>query len=70
MINVVLFNLQRHSDHHAYAGKDYLHLENVRQAPQWPMGYGPMMVLALIPVLWRKVMDPRVRALSQSTAAP
>jgi alkane 1-monooxygenase len=31
-------------------------------APQLPTGYGGMIVLALVPPLWRKVMDPRVAA--------
>ncbi|PIP38278.1 MAG: hypothetical protein COX19_13595 [Desulfobacterales bacterium CG23_combo_of_CG06-09_8_20_14_all_51_8] len=28
--------------------------------PQLPTGYAGMIVLALIPPLWRKIMDPRV----------
>jgi alkane 1-monooxygenase len=61
--NAFLFNLQRHSDHHAHAGKDYLHLENVKSAPQLPFGYGIMLVIALVPPLWRKVMHPRIAQL-------
>jgi alkane 1-monooxygenase len=62
MSNVFLFNLQRHSDHHAHAGKDYLHLASVSSAPQLPAGYSIMFLVALCPPLWRKMMDHRVPA--------
>jgi alkane 1-monooxygenase len=58
--NTFLFNLQRHSDHHAHAGKDYLHLNSIQSAPQLPAGYSMMMLVALCPPLWRKLMDHRI----------
>jgi alkane 1-monooxygenase len=58
--NMFLFNLQRHSDHHAHAGKDYLHLSSIPSAPQLPAGYSIMFLVALCPPLWRRVMDHRV----------
>jgi alkane 1-monooxygenase len=61
--NVFLFNLQRHSDHHAHAGKDYLHLDSCEDAPQLPYGYGAMYLIACVPPLWRKIMHPRLDAL-------
>jgi alkane 1-monooxygenase len=61
--NVFLFNLQRHSDHHAHAGKDYVHLDNCTDAPQLPYGYGTMYLIACVPPLWRKIMHPRLDAL-------
>jgi alkane 1-monooxygenase len=60
--NVVLLNLQRHSDHHAHAGRRYQALRSCSDAPQFPAGYTLMVLLALVPPLWRKVMDPRVLA--------
>jgi alkane 1-monooxygenase len=66
--NVFLFNLQRHSDHHAHAGKDYLHLDNCEDAPQLPYGYGAMYLLACVPPLWRKIMHPRLDALAAQRA--
>jgi alkane 1-monooxygenase len=60
--NVFLFNLQRHSDHHAHAGKDYLHLSSIASAPQLPFGYSVMFLVALCPPLWRKLMDHRIPA--------
>jgi alkane 1-monooxygenase len=58
--NMFLFNLQRHSDHHAHAGKDYLHLSSIESAPQMPYGYSVMFLAALCPPVWRKLMDHRI----------
>ncbi len=60
--NVFLFHLQRHSDHHANPGRRYQALRAADEAPQLPAGYGTMVLLALVPALWRSVMNPRVLA--------
>ncbi|WP_148863959.1 alkane 1-monooxygenase [Marinobacter fonticola] len=65
LTNVFLFHLQRHSDHHAYAKRRYQVLRHHEIAPQLPAGYAAMVVLALFPPLWRKVMNPRVEAYYQ-----
>lgn len=57
--NWLLFNLQRHSDHHAQARRRYQALLHHPDSPQLPAGYASMFVLALLPPLWRRVMDPR-----------
>jgi alkane 1-monooxygenase len=56
--NVLLYHLQRHSDHHANPTRRYQALRHVDEAPQLPTGYAGMIVLAWIPPLWRRVMDP------------
>ncbi|OQZ89727.1 alkane 1-monooxygenase [Mycobacterium alsense] len=58
--NVLLFHLQRHSDHHANPLRPYQLLRHVDEAPQLPSGYSAMLLLALFPPLWRRVMNPRV----------
>jgi alkane 1-monooxygenase len=58
--NVLLYHLQRHSDHHANPIRRYQALRHVEEAPQLPTGYAGMILLALIPPLWRHVMDHRV----------
>ncbi|WEN15504.1 alkane 1-monooxygenase [Rhodanobacter sp. AS-Z3] len=63
--NWLLFNLQRHSDHHETARRRYQSLLHHEDSPQLPAGYASMFVLALLPPLWRRVMDPRVRAAAQ-----
>jgi alkane 1-monooxygenase len=58
--NVLLYHLQRHSDHHANPIRRYQALRHVEQAPQLPTGYAGMIVLAAFPPLWRRVMDRRL----------
>lgn len=60
--NWLLFNLQRHSDHHFLAARTYETLRHYDEVPQLPAGYPAMVLLALVPPLWRRVMDPRARA--------
>ncbi len=56
--NVLLYHLQRHSDHHANPLRRYQALRHFDEAPQLPTGYAGMIVLAAFPPLWRRVMDP------------
>ncbi len=58
--NVLLYHLQRHSDHHANPLRRYQALRHEDDAPQLPTGYAGMIVLAAIPPLWRRVMDRRL----------
>jgi alkane 1-monooxygenase len=60
--NVMLYHLQRHSDHHANPVRRYQALRHDDEAPQLPTGYAGMIVLAAIPPLWRRVMDPLLLA--------
>jgi alkane 1-monooxygenase len=60
-----LFELSRHSDHHFKAYKKYPTLNNHQESPQMPTGYPGMMLLAAIPPLWFKVMNPKVKAHSR-----
>ncbi|MFV8752952.1 alkane 1-monooxygenase [Nannocystaceae bacterium ST9] len=60
--NWYLFNLQRHSDHHYLASREYDRLRHYEDVPQLPAGYATMVVVALIPPLWFRIMDPRVSA--------
>lgn len=62
LTNWLLFNLQRHSDHHYLASRPYHMLRHYHDVPQLPAGYATMMLIALVPPLWRAVMHPRVDA--------
>jgi alkane 1-monooxygenase len=66
--NLMLFQLQRHSDHHETARRRYQALLHHDDSPQLPGGYPAMFVLALVPPLWRRVIDPRVRGLDAHAA--
>lgn len=61
--NWLLINLQRHSDHHYKPDRRFPLLQNYTEAdaPQLPYGYPVMTALAMIPPLWRRRMNPRVR---------
>ena len=60
--NILLYHLQRHSDHHANPVRRYQTLRDFEESPVLPTGYAGMIVLAVVPPLWRRVMDPRVLA--------
>ncbi|MBL8297388.1 MAG: alkane 1-monooxygenase [Rhodanobacteraceae bacterium] len=60
LTNSMLFQLQRHADHHAHPRRRYQALRHYEDSPQLPAGYASMFVLALIPPLWRRVVDPRI----------
>lgn len=58
--NYMTLQLQRHSDHHANATREYQILRDYQHVPMLPAGYPLMMFLCLIPPLWRAVMDKRL----------
>lgn len=58
--NWLLFNLQRHSHHHAHVTTHYEELRHRDDAPQLPTGYPAAVLIALVPPLWRRVMEPRL----------
>jgi alkane 1-monooxygenase len=61
--NLVLFHLERHSDHHTHPLRRYQSLRHFENLPQLPNGYFGMYVLAYLPWLWFKLMDARLMAL-------
>ncbi len=62
--NWLLINLQRHSDHHYKPDRRFplLQTYTADDAPQLPYGYPVMTVAAMIPPLWQRMMNRRVRA--------
>ncbi|TVQ30055.1 MAG: alkane 1-monooxygenase [Wenzhouxiangella sp.] len=61
--NLLLFHLERHSDHHANPNRRYQSLRHFDDVPRLPSGYFGMFLLAYVPPLWFRVMDPRLMAL-------
>ena len=61
--NWLLINLQRHSDHHFKPNRRFPLLQNYTEAdaPQLPHGYPIMTIAAMMPPVWRRIMNPRVR---------
>ena len=62
--NWLLINLQRHSDHHTQPMRPFplLQAYDADTAPMLPFGYPVMTLTAMIPPVWRRMMNPRVRA--------
>lgn len=56
----ILYNLPRHSHHHARGEDPFWQLRAYPQSPMMPYGYLTMVFLTLVPPLYRKVMDPLV----------
>lgn len=58
--NLIFYHLQRHSDHHAHPSKPFQLLENDKDAPTLPKGYGGLFTDVFIPKRWFKLMHPRL----------
>lgn len=58
--NFFLFQLQRHSDHHVFTYKRYQILDHYDESPQLPFGYSTMIIIALVPPVWFKMMNTRL----------
>ncbi|WP_415182248.1 alkane 1-monooxygenase [Phaeovulum sp.] len=68
-----MLNAPRHSDHHAHPAREYpaLRLGPVTpDRPILPRSLPTMAALALVPPLWRRVMDRRVARLQKARPAP
>ncbi|WP_128516060.1 alkane 1-monooxygenase [Tabrizicola thermarum] len=61
--NWLLINLQRHSDHHYKPDRRFPVLQTYSKsdAPQLPFGYPLMTMIAMVPPLWKRVMNRRVK---------
>lgn len=60
--NYFIVELGRHADHHGQPGRPYQNLRVETGNPRLPASYGAMILLAQIPPLWFRVMNPRVLA--------
>lgn len=60
LANLLIFNMGRHSDHHRQPTASYQALSGLSGTPELPFGYAGSILLALVPPLWRRVMNPRV----------
>ncbi|MDZ4748053.1 MAG: alkane 1-monooxygenase [Saprospiraceae bacterium] len=62
---IMLFELVRHADHHYQTTRKYQTLRHFEKSPQLPFGYPMSIILALIPPLWFRIMNPRVEMLQR-----
>lgn len=63
---LMLLELSRHSDHHYAASRKYQILRHFDDSPQMPTGYPGMIILALVPPLWFRVMDKQIDGFQHS----
>ena len=63
---LMMLHAPRHADHHAHPARPYseLELSPGGKAPLLPYSLPVMATLALVPRLWHRLMDPRLRALT------
>lgn len=57
---IFLYELTRHADHHYRTTRKYQILRHLENSPQLPFGYPASLILALVPLAWRRVMDQRL----------
>lgn len=65
-----MFNLTRHSHHHAQGEVAYQDLRPYPNAPMMISGYLTTIVVALIPPLWHYLMIPKVMEWDKKFASP
>ncbi|WP_323771342.1 alkane 1-monooxygenase [Antarctobacter sp.] len=69
--SALMLNAPRHSDHHVHPARPYPGLDLDRQAmPILPYALPTMAVIALIPPVWHRIMDPRARRWAASKHRP
>ena len=65
----MMLHAPRHSDHHAHPSRPFHHLSmpKAAEAPRLPRSLPTMCAIALMPTLWRRMMDHRARRWRQAT---
>jgi alkane 1-monooxygenase len=66
----LMMNAPRHSDHHMHPGRPFTSLQLDQAMPTLPYSVPVMGAIALVPPLWRRIMDPRARTWDASRAQP
>lgn len=61
---IALFELVRHADHHYQTTRKYQTLRSLENSPQLPFGYPMSIMIAFIPPVWFKVMNPRLDSMA------
>lgn len=68
LTNCLTFNNTFHGDHHLRPGTPYYELHAMYGSPRLPANYSTMFGVALVPPLWRMLMDKRLDALAEAAA--
>lgn len=68
--NWALFNGGHHSDHHRTPARPFQRLRPLPATPQLPFGYAGSLSLALLPPVWRWIMERRLNAARRPATPP
>jgi alkane 1-monooxygenase len=60
--NAMLIQLPRHADHHTHPQREFSHLQKNPESPLLPLGYPLLVLIAMLPPLWRRVVHPHLPA--------
>lgn len=66
----ILYNLTRHSHHHAKGHLAFWKLNAKMKAPMLPYGYLTMMILATVPPIFKRIMAPKLQEWDENFADP
>jgi alkane 1-monooxygenase len=67
--NWLLFNLPNHANHHLHPGRRHDALVYEAAAPRLPVGYPLAVILAVLPPLWFRIVDPHLPPATAKRAA-
>jgi len=56
----LLYDLSRHSDHHVNGARPYHCLRSIDDVPVLPGGYAALLIPALLPPIWFRLLHPRI----------
>ncbi|MBL7745075.1 MAG: alkane 1-monooxygenase [Chitinophagaceae bacterium] len=62
-----LFQLENHADHHMHPNRPYEELLKHEESPVLPAGYSGMILLAMIPPVWFRIMNKRISSFTTKT---
>jgi alkane 1-monooxygenase len=60
--NAMLIQLPRHADHHTHPQREFSVLQKNEASPLLPLGYPLLVLIAMVPPLWRRLIHPRLPA--------
>jgi alkane 1-monooxygenase len=70
MSSLILFSLTRHSAHHEKGDLPFWVLNPYPEAPEMPFGYLTTIYVCMIPPLWYKVINPKLKEWDEKYASP
>lgn len=67
--SLLLFSLTRHSAHHEKGDLPFWVLDPYREAPEMPFGYLTTIYVCMIPPLWYKIINPKLKQWDEKYAS-